>query len=236
MLISHCLSKLVCPLFSRFEVCRFKDASHRERMKKMKCLSTTVRVFFVALLFATASCFALSSLAWASDFPENDNLSSSEISERFHSINATYQVGEEFNDSDADFVLRYGKKPSSIALYGSDQFNISGSGSGTTVKASGTLYHNGTFQYTYGGNVTITKTAGPTPKKLTLTVHCTSYGVVGSGGVGIIYNDGVSASKSNASTFVASPSRTYTGYMTVYSVEAWVDVTTSSGNFFTVHG
>jgi len=72
----------------------------------MKCLSTTVRVFFAALLFAAASCFALSSLAWASDFPENDNLSSTEISERFHSINTTYQVGEEFSVSDADFVLR----------------------------------------------------------------------------------------------------------------------------------
>lgn len=70
---------------------------------------------------------------------------------------------------------------------------------------------------------------------MTLTVHCTSYGVVGSGGVGIIYNDSVSYTGSYTNSFSASPSRTYSGVMTTYIVEVWVDVTTSTGNFFTVH-
>ena len=73
-----------------------------------------------------------------------------------------------------------------------------------------------------------------TPRKMTLTVHCTSYGIVGSGGAVKIYDDGVSASTSYSNSFYASPARSYSGYMLWYNVSAWLDVTTSEGNFFTV--
>lgn len=184
-------------------------------------------ILLVAAAFQPIQC-------WAATYPENEGLTEQEVQDRFREINSTYDIGEAFNASDAEFVLTYGINPDSPSTRDSKYFHTSGTGSGTTVQASGTLYHNGTFNYTYGGNITISKSNGPTPRNLKLTVHCTAYGPVGSGGVGIIYNDGVSTSEANSAYFSASPSRTYSGVMTVYSLEAWVDVTTASGNMFTI--
>ena len=193
-------------------------------------------VLFAVAVFVAGILGAFTTPAWADSYPENENLSSQEITDRFKLIDASYEVGEAFSEVDADFVLRYGMKPVNGDVYRASQnFNVSGSGYGTSINATGSLYHNGVVpSYSYGGNVNINTTYGPTPKNLKLTIHCTSYGIIGSGGVGIIYNDEVSASKSWSSSFSASPSRSYSGYMVSYSVYGWVDVTTSSGNFFTV--
>mgnify|MGYP004692059681 CR=1 FL=1 len=190
---------------------------------------------FMVLLALVACLWAMPSTAFASDYPRNDNLSEQLIRDRFSQINSSYAIGEEFTAEDADFVLRYGVTANTPSLLDSRSFTMSGSGYGTTVNVSGNVYHNGTFSYSYGANAWVNKTYGPTPRSMTLTVHCTSYGVVGSGGIGIIYNDSVSYTGSNTNSFNASPSRTYSGVMTSYIVETWVDVTTSSGNFFTIH-
>lgn len=195
----------------------------------------TVLVPFMVLFAFIACLWAMPSSAFASDYPQNDNLSEQQIKDRFSQINSSYAVGEEFSAEDTDFVLRYGISAKTPSLLDSRGFTMSGSGYGTTVSVSGNVYHNGTFNYTYGANAWVNKTYGGTPRAMTLTVHCTSYGVVGSGGVGIIYNDSVSYTGSYTNSFSASPSRTYSGVMTTYIVEVWVDVTTSTGNFFTVH-
>lgn len=197
---------------------------------------TTLVLFGITALALSCIGFLTTPIAHASQFPENDNLSDIAIKDRFHQINTGYEVGEEFSASDADFVNRYAQKPDSPMPLATQNFSVSGrSPDGTTVSAYGNLYHNGTISYSYGGNVTVNKTAGSTPRSMTLTVHCTSYGIVGSGGVGIIYNDGVSHTANWVNSFYASPSRTYAGVMTAYSVEGWIDVTTASGNFFTIH-
>ena len=208
--------------------------------------SSKKRVFWTiaaSFLLAVACMVLPPSHAWASEFPENDNLSEKQIADRFREINETYDVGEVFSDSDADFVLRYGNRigvpeedsSSSAAPQPRGSFSFSGSGYGTTVSVSGTIYHNGTFNYTYGANATISKTAGGTPQSMTFTVHCTAYGVVGNDGIGKIYDNGVSVTRTNTNSFYASPSRTYSGVMITYVVECWVDVTTSDGHFFTAH-
>lgn len=201
------------------------------RQSAAKIVASFMAVVFLAIAFGL-----FPDSAWAASYPENENLSSEEVADRFALIDSSYEVGEAFSEVDADFVLRYGKKPTNGEVYRASQnFNVSGSGYGTSINATGSLYHNGVApSYSYGGNVNINTTSGPTPKNLKLTIHCTSYGIIGSGGVGIIYNDEVSASRAWSSSFSAAPSRSYSGYMVSYSVYGWVDVTTSSGNFFTV--
>ena len=206
------------------------------RSSKMRQLTTSlpkIAALFAILLLGISIALFAPNLAFASEFPENDGLTEQEVRERFREIRTSYDVGEEFSASDADFVLRYAVDPSKPAARGSSAFQKTGSLGGTSATMSGTLYHNGTFSYTYGANATIS-VSGPTPKNLVFTVHCTSYGVVGSGGVGIIYDGEVSATKSNSSYFQANPSRTYSGVMTLYSVECVLDVTTSRGSFLTV--
>lgn len=180
--------------------------------------------------------------AWANG-NESEQLSQAQITQRLMEIDSSYDVGEPFSAEDAAFVLAYASRADDVESSGADSnsprgshtFTVSGTKYGTTVTASGNLYHNGvTPSYTYGGNVTIRTTAGSTPKRLKLTVHCTSYGIVGENGFGKIYDGQVSASKKNAKTFKASPKRTYSGFMNLYSVYGWVDVTTSNGNFFTI--
>ena len=188
------------------------------------------------LLLCSALVLILPGRAMASDFPENDNLTSEQITERFREINASYEIGEAFSDSDADFVERYATPSNEpvIQTRGSSSFSKSGSKSGTTVKISGSIYHEGTFNYKYGANVTVKTTGGSTPQKMKFTVHCTAYGLVGSGGIAIVYNDGVSHTVKNTRSFTASPSRTYTAVTSFHVVECWLDVTTANGSFFTI--
>ena len=204
-------------------------------IRKTMCQSLVA--FAVFLFVGWLSLMAFSPSAYASVYAENDNLTDEQISERFKEINSTYSIGEVFNECNTEFIMLYASKPntSSIAPLDSQGFNVTGSGYGTSVRCTGSLYHNGTVpSYNYGGNINVAKTSGPTPRKMTLTVHCTSYGIVGSGGAVKIYDDGVSASTSYSNSFYASPARSYSGYMLWYNVSAWLDVTTSEGNFFTV--
>lgn len=160
--------------------------------------------------------------------------SDEEIAQRFHEINSSYEVGEPFDSEDATFVLTYGKKPDDPVPYGSHNVSMSGGLYGTNVKVTGSVYHNGTFTYTYGGTLVATKTSGATPKKYVTTIGCIAYGVIGESGIGKIYDGSVSASKQNSNSFTASISKTYNGYMLTYTLEPYVVVTTSSGDVFTI--
>lgn len=198
-------------------------------------LSKMMLSAFFLIAFCAICLAVLPEDASASENSQNDELSQQQIEKRFHEINSTYEVGEVFSSSDADFVLQYSTRPNASFQRGGQNFSIGGGGYGTYVNASGYIYHNGTFNYTYGANANINKTSGGTPRSMTFTVHCTSYGVIGDQGIGIIYNDGTSYTSTYTNSFYANPSRTYTGYMIGYVVECWVDVTTSDGNYFTVH-
>ena len=165
-------------------------------------------------------------------FPENENLASTQISERFAAINSTYNVGEPFSASDADFVSKYGVSPNEPSARGSHFFDVTGSGYGTTIRFYGTIYHNGTFNYTWGGDINAYKYSGTLPQQLALEIECTSYGAIGSGGIGIIYHQTIgNVSGSNPPTWSYSGFRNYSGTTISYSLSAYCTVTTASGSF-----
>ena len=157
-----------------------------------------------------------------------------EVIHRLRAINDRYEVGEPFSAEDAVYVLNYSTKPNDPVPYDSHNVSMSGGLYGTNVTVTGSVYHNGTFTYTYGGTLVAKKTSGATPKKFVSSIRCTSYGIAGSGGVIKIYDDKVSASKLNSNSFTANLSESYVGYMFSYALDPSVVVTTSSGDVFTI--
>lgn len=209
-----------------------------------KTIRHVVLSALLGLLLALCGLIATQN-AWADEagFPQNENLTQEEIQQRFHKINESYAVGEALNDADADFVLHYGQScipfSEEIAppLKASSNFSISGSYCGTSVTASGTLYHDGFLNYTWGGNVNVRKTSGPTPQSMRLILRCTAYGPKASTDLNEIfklYEEDISYTGYNKDAYSASPSRSYSGYTLMYRIDAFVDVTTASGSFFTV--
>ena len=177
-------------------------------------------------------CAAFSPVAYA--LPQNgvETLTEPQIQQRLDEINSSYEVGEAFSADDRDFVLRYAEKPSMARK--SKDFSVTKTSSKTTVTASGTIYHNGTVAYSYGGRITAKKTKGKTPKKYLITVSCVAYGVVGNDGIGKIYDDSKSVAKRDADSFVADINSDYAGVMVAYCVSANVGVTTSTGDYFDI--
>lgn len=177
-------------------------------------------------------CAALSPLAAAVESRSAEEpLTEAQIQQRLDEINSSYEIGEAFSQEDEDFVLQYATSPRSRA---SQSFSVTKTYSNTTVSVSGSIYHTGTISYSYGGDIAVKKTKGKTPQKYKVTVSCVAYGVVGSDGVGKIYDGSVSASKSNADTFNANLSEDYAGVMVAYDLSAKVRVTTSTGDVFTI--
>ena len=133
-------------------------------MRSQKSLTTSTLFFLVVATILGLMCLLFTpNYALASEFPENENLTEAEIQERFREIRTSYEVGEEFSASDANFVLQYATNPNAQLARGSSSFSKTKTSNGTTVTMSGTIYHNGTLNYTYGANATITA-SGSTPK------------------------------------------------------------------------
>lgn len=176
-------------------------------------------------------CVAFSPAAFASSASADEALTEAQIQQRLDEINSSYEIGEAFSQEDEDFVLRYATNPHSRAT---QSFSVTKTKYNTTVSVSGSIYHTGTIAYSYGGDIAVNKTKGQTPKKYKVTVSCVAYGIVGSEGVGKIYDGSVSASKSNADTFNANLNEDYGGVMVAYDLSAKVVVTTSSGDVFTI--
>lgn len=171
-------------------------------------------------------------------------LSEEEIAKRFNEINAKYKPGEEFSKKDAEFVKKYADNAPSNeegvkhpqAANKSTSISAVRSKYGTKISIAGKIYHKGTFEYTYGGNLTVKKVGGKTPKKMTAYVECTSYGVVGNGGIGIVYSNKLSASAKKKNSLRFSKHRTYGGVIVLYRVSAYFDIVTSNGSHFTISG
>lgn len=176
----------------------------------------------------------VSSRALANEsFPENENLTPEEISNRFFLINRSYAVGEEFNASDADFISRYANT-SQVSTREAKNFSQVETYYGQTYGLNGTGWNNGTgfMSYVIGGEC-YGYSEGETPQKMSLAIEVTAYGVVGTGGVGVIYHD-ISSNASNWSTTVQhSMERPYGGYFTGWSVGSWIDVVDYAGHTFT---
>ena len=213
-----------------------------------KAIQTALSAYTALTLTAFgAAAFSVNQMAFADGNSEGaeasssassaNGLSQSQIKERLKEINARYEVGEEFSADDAQFVKTYAApatQPAIMTVDSNSTFNKTKTYGKTTVNASGSLFHKGTFAYIYGGNVKVTTKSETTPKKIKIVIHCTSYGVVGSGGVGKIYDGKVKAAKENSKKFSTDLRGSYSGVAVTYDVDCSVKITTSAGNVFTI--
>lgn len=196
-----------------------------------------VRGFAAILVLALMMCFSILPVtAHASEAPQQVSSGSYEaIRARIREINDAYDLYEPMSEEDAKFIQTYASSMSTVQTRGSSGFNWTKSADGTTVNVSGNVYHNGTFSYTWGANMSVSTTSGSTPRSMVAKVRCVGYGVSGSG-YGKIYDRTLSRTWTNTRSFFYGPSASYSAVSAVYTVDAWVDVTTSGGSFFTVNG
>lgn len=191
--------------------------------------------FTAALLLALAIC--LSALAPQPVSAREDNsLSLEQISAQLIEISTSYQVGDVLSDEDAAFVKAHALSANDANLQprGSASVYETRTAYGTSARLSGTVWHNGSFNYNFGGNLTGTITSGATPRSMTVTVFCQSYGIVGSSTV-LTYSDSVSQTSQNSRSVSMSKSKNYSGVAALYMINSQLDVTTSSGNGFTIN-
>lgn len=173
---------------------------------------------------------------------ENKALTPYEIQYQLEKIGNSYHQGDVLSEEDADFIARYAPRVdfsemlfSSFELT-SSQGSIYGSRNvyGVSAEIYGNIWHTGTFNYNFGGNVTGRIISGQTPKKMKLIISCQSYGLVG-GSTVLSYSDSVTNEASYSRTISMSKSKNYSGVAAFYVVQATLDVTTSNGNAFTIN-
>lgn len=199
------------------------------KSKLFRAISTFIVCFSMAL-FSLGG--ALANVARADS---SDELTVEEISARLQQIGKSYEVGEVLSEDDADFVWKYGINPASKPVTrGSTTINEQSTQYGTTATLTGTVWHDGTFNYNFGGNVTGRVISGPTPQSMTVTVSCQSYGLVGSSTV-LTYSDNVSQTSYNSTSVSMNKSKNYSGVAAIYVINTQLDVTTASGNGFTIN-
>lgn len=160
-----------------------------------------------------------------------------EIAERMREIGDKYEVGDILDEADAEYVTEHFSFSTQPQPRQSWSFTKTGSAYGTSVLVSGDIFNNGSFSYSWGGKLTATKTAGGTPRRMVGNIRCEAYGLMGSDGVlGKIYDQTITSSVSNSNLLSMNQSRTFTGVAAVQYMSAWVDVTTSGGQVFTIQG
>lgn len=135
-------------------------------------------------------------------FPENRNLNAQQVQERTEQLTAEYRsVGQVLTDVDAEFVKLYAYggsawEPASDAassdapttVGGPYYFKKTGSGAG----GSGTIWAKmrldiGDFSTNNSYSAKVTSSGSTAVKKVKNCVHVRSYGIVGQGGVGLVY-------------------------------------------------
>lgn len=170
------------------------------------------------------------------------------IQKKINDINESYEVGEPFSAEDSAFILAHtepvqNEENSGMALASTQtsSFDVTKTKYSTGVRAKGSIYHtDGKFElthfsYTYGGNVSVSKTSGKTPKKIVVKIACVAYGAMGSDGlIGKVYDDCVKSSKANASSFKVSLSKDYQAVAVTRNVSCTVKIRTASGDVFTI--
>lgn len=172
----------------------------------------------------------------------NKNLNETQIRERFAEINSKYALYQPFSAEDTEFVRAYAKPANPVnesnisPMDTTKSWPFSKSDTSHYVKASfsGTIFSTiGTYiTNSFGGNITATITAGITQWQGTeLHIINTAYGIIGSGGVGIIYNGDLSGSTTSSSTFNLNRSQTYSGLVAYTNTNAYAIIKTSTGNF-----
>ena len=197
-------------------------------MRNKSCLFS---LFFAILMFS----FPYYSVAYGQD--------NRYISTEYKRIFQSYEVGDILADEDSEFVKTYLIKdqllnPLYDVVSGADRttgdVNETDSQFGTSVSLTGTVWHTGTFNYNFGGRLNGYVTSGPVPKNMTITVSCMAWGLEGTQ-LGLAYKDQVSHTVYNSKSIYMNKSKNYTGVTAVHSINTSLDVTTASGEGFTVN-
>lgn len=199
-------------------------------MHKAKCIFVFVVLLLTSVVPSTA--FALESCP--EDMTYQARLTSDDITARFRSIHESYEVGDVLSEDDAEFVHKYAKADNQIETRLSGSFNQTGSYYGVTANVAGTVWHNAELTgYNFGGNVTGRILSGATPKNMTVTVTCDSFGMVG-GETILTYKDKVSQTSYNSKTVTMNKSKFYTAGIVLYTINTTLDVTTADGAGFNI--
>jgi hypothetical protein len=205
--------------------------SRKAIMKKLfVCAATAVLLLSLLVGVSTASASDSSSPG------VNQKLSAKQIEKRFAEINSSYQLGEPLSDEDAEFVRTYATPAASggVSPMATQNFNRSGSGYGVSASFYGSVFSNiGLLSCSFGGNVTCTILSGYLQwQGSELHITQTTYGVIGSGGIGIVYNGEIVGPMQHVSPYGMNQSRTYHAILPVYGyTHAYCVIQTQSGSF-----
>lgn len=162
-----------------------------------------------------------------------DTLSDEEIQARFEEIAAIYTVGDVLSEEDAEFMLTYGSTQSGARTTATVDETVTKYG--TTVTLTGTVWHTGFLSYNYGGDLTAQVTSGSTPQEMTLTISCQAFSLNSEELLSVVYSGEVSHSVTDSKTLNMDKSNNYYGYTLIYVLDTQLDVTTASGDGFTVN-
>lgn len=206
---------------------------------KKKLVTKYVRVLLAAILVAVAHSPISEAQAMTlkeenarpiTQYSENANLTQEQVQERFQKINSTYRVGESFNDSDSDFIERYATSAS--ALRGSYSFSGGRIVNNTAYQYSGSMWHNGIVNYTYGIDGTFQRVnSGPLATMVYCELHFTSYGFNPQGSYCIAYDRVIGSSGANTAWFNLYRTATYMGATVFFYMETHCDFSLPSGNY-----
>lgn len=153
-----------------------------------------------------------------------EELSKEEIGEKFLEIDDKYDIGEEFDDDDAEFVAKYADENStsddSVKLQ--DHYNIAGEGKAPTgseeAKVLGSYtYDSSHTKGSYDISMTTKMSSGHADKIINKYTH-TAYGVIGSGGIGKVYSKDDSRSSTDGDSL-------YSHFSNEYAAVVWYDST-----------
>jgi hypothetical protein len=196
-------------------------------------------------------------------YDANKNLDFIQANERFDQIESTYEVGEALPPVDAEFVRAYGNE---VTNYNADAINSdptvkppanggpispldttstigfskTKSEYGVSVSFHGKVYNTiGTWlTNSYRGNEGVDVTSGSSKiTHLKDIVSNTAYGLIGQGGIGMVYNGSIDTGDHCTSHTACYMDKTeqYTAYVVYSHVSTHTEVTTASGEF-TLYG
>lgn len=184
------------------------------------------RLLLTSIFMLIASCFVFSTSVSANE------LSKKEITQRFLEIDSKYDIGEEFNAEDTEFVKMYAKKTgnnSSKSSEKSSDLNISPLASKTfygTGKAPNSNHKaavlgtytlkQGYFNQSYTLSMTTAMSAGKADKIVNEYTH-TAYGTFGSGGLAKVYSKNDKRSTTSSQSLYSLFTENYTAHVLYYS-------------------
>ncbi|VTR24384.1 Uncharacterised protein [Actinobacillus pleuropneumoniae] len=127
-------------------------------------------------------------MAFASPEPEEE-LSEIQIREKLDEINDRYELGEELSEEDASFVMEHFGSPSEKSVQPMSSFHKTYSGSYGSVEGFGFIKGDiGYFGGSFNGLINVQTPDLSKRSSLGVEVRVSAYGILGSGGVGKIFD------------------------------------------------